>query len=45
LKRKNQELEKFKFVLNYKIMELKNQTEPKDTEIKDKKKQIRGVRV
>ena len=29
LKRKNQELEKFKFVLDYKIKELKKQIEPK----------------
>ncbi|XP_043277268.1 cilia- and flagella-associated protein 57 [Venturia canescens] len=35
LKRDNQELEKFKFVLNYKIRELKSQVEPRDHEIKE----------
>nr|CAD7457121.1 unnamed protein product [Timema tahoe] len=43
LKRKNQELEKYKFVLNYKIKELKNQIEPKDRENKEKKEQIQDV--
>ena len=33
LKRKNQELEKFKFVLDHKIKELKRQLEPKDREL------------
>lgn len=43
VKRANQELEKFKFVLNYKIEELNNQTEPKDREIKELKEKIRDV--
>mmetsp|Transcript_34056 Transcript_34056/g.109323 ORF Transcript_34056/g.109323 Transcript_34056/m.109323 type:complete len:1052 (+) Transcript_34056:496-3651(+) len=33
LKQKNQELEKFKFVLDYKTRELKQQIEPRETEI------------
>ena len=33
LRKKNQELEKFKFVLNYKIQELKRQIMPKKKEI------------
>lgn len=45
LKRKNQELDKFKFVLNYKITELENQLKPKDKEIKDKNEQIQEVRM
>ena len=44
LKRKNQELEKFKFVLDYKIKELKKQIEPREIEIKDMKEQITNVR-
>lgn len=43
LKRKNQELEKFKFVLDYKIKELKKQIEPREIEIKDMKEQITNV--
>ncbi|KAG7203025.1 hypothetical protein KM043_010150 [Ampulex compressa] len=43
LKRTNQELEKFKFVLNYKIRELKSQIEPRDQEIKDLNKKIRDM--
>ncbi|XP_063983193.1 cilia- and flagella-associated protein 57 [Diachasmimorpha longicaudata] len=35
LKTSNYELEKYKFVLNYKITELKDQIEPKDDEIKE----------
>lgn len=35
LQRNNQELEKYKFVLNYKITELKNQIEPRDDDIKE----------
>ncbi len=35
LKHKNQELEKFKFVLDYKTKELKQQIEPRETEISD----------
>ena len=34
LKKKNQELEKFKFVLDYKIKELKKQIEPRENDIK-----------
>ena len=44
LKKKNQELEKFKFVLDYKIKELKKQIEPRETEIKAKEDQINEVR-
>ncbi len=33
LRKKNQELEKFKFVLNYKIQELKRQIMPRKKEI------------
>jgi hypothetical protein len=40
LKRKNQELEKFKFVLDYRIKELKAQIEPKDTQIAGLKQQV-----
>lgn len=40
LKKKNQELEKFKFVLDYKIKELKRQIEPRENEIQDMKAQI-----
>jgi chromosome segregation ATPase len=40
LKKKNQELEKFKFVLDYKIVELKKQIEPREMEIEILKKQI-----
>lgn len=43
LKRNNQELEKFKFVLNYKIRELKSQIEPRDEEIKELKEKIRDM--
>jgi cilia- and flagella-associated protein 57 len=41
LKKKNQELEKFKFVLDYKIKELKRQIEPRETEISAMKDQIK----
>ncbi|KAH9582313.1 hypothetical protein LSM04_000234 [Trypanosoma melophagium] len=37
LKKKNQELEKFKFVLEYKIKELKSQIDPRDEEIRQAK--------
>ena len=40
LKKKNMELEKFKFVLDYKIKELKKQIEPRELDIKNKKEQI-----
>jgi chromosome segregation ATPase len=43
LKKKNQELEKFKFVLDYKIKELKKQIEPRELEINDMKDQIREM--
>lgn len=33
LRKKNQELEKFKFVLDYKIVELRKQIEPKEMDI------------
>jgi hypothetical protein len=41
VKKKNQELEKFKFVLDYKIKELKRQIEPRETEIAAMKEQIK----
>lgn len=44
-KRTNQELEKFKFVLNYKIRELESQIEPRDQEIKELKEKIRNMEV
>ena len=40
LKKKNQELEKFRFVLDYKIKELKLQIVPRETEISTMRKQI-----
>lgn len=40
LKKKNQELEKFRFVLDYKIKELKLQIKPRETEINTMRKQI-----
>lgn len=43
LKKKNQELEKFKFVLDYKIKELKKQIEPRENDIKAMKAQIQEV--
>lgn len=43
LKKKNQELEKYKFVLSYKIDELKKQIEPRETDIKNYKEQIQEV--
>eukprot|EP01002_Notosolenus_urceolatus_P000978 NODE_124_length_2690_cov_42.754638_g100_i0.p1 GENE.NODE_124_length_2690_cov_42.754638_g100_i0~~NODE_124_length_2690_cov_42.754638_g100_i0.p1 ORF type:complete len:876 (+),score=301.78 NODE_124_length_2690_cov_42.754638_g100_i0:62-2629(+) len=43
LKKKNQELEKFKFVLDYKIRELKAQIEPKHDEITNFKAKIRDM--
>lgn len=44
LKKRNQELEKFKFVLDYKIKELKRQIEPRENEIADMRVQIKEVR-
>ncbi|XP_011870371.1 PREDICTED: cilia- and flagella-associated protein 57 [Vollenhovia emeryi] len=43
MKQTNQELEKFKFVLNYKIDELKSQIEPRDREIQELKDNIRNT--
>ena len=43
LKSKTQELEKFKFVLDYKIKELRKQIEPKEREIKMKNKEIEDM--
>jgi hypothetical protein len=43
LKKKNQELEKFKFVLDYKIKELKMQIEPRENEIAAMRGQIKEV--
>merc|ERR1712228_464469 len=40
LKKQNKELEKFKFVLDYKIKELKAQIDPKNDSITEMKKQI-----
>ena len=40
LKKKNQELEKFKFVLDYKIKELKLQIEPREGEIVEMRERI-----
>jgi chromosome segregation ATPase len=44
LRRRNTELEKFKFVLDFKIKELKQQIEPREAEIGALKKQIKEVR-
>ena len=43
LKKKNQELDKFKFVLDFKIRELKRQIEPRQQEIAGMKDQIRAM--
>ena len=43
MKKKNQELEKFKFVLDYKIKELKRQIEPRENEIADMAQQIKEM--
>ena len=43
MKKKNQELEKFKFVLDYKISELKKVIEPRETQIKEKNEQIQQM--
>ncbi|KAL6265398.1 hypothetical protein P5V15_002195 [Pogonomyrmex californicus] len=43
IKQTNQELEKFKFVLNRKIEELKSQIEPRDQEIQKLKDTIRNM--
>lgn len=43
LKKKNQELEKLKFVLDFQLDELKKQTEPQQDDINEKKEQIHQV--
>merc|ERR1719311_1686132 len=43
LKKQNQELEKFKFVLDYKIKELKAQIDPKNDNINSMKTQIQAM--
>ena len=43
LKKKNQELEKFKFVLDYRIKELKKQIEPREREITEMKDKIKKI--
>merc|ERR1719375_971788 len=43
LKKQNQELEKYKFVLDYKIKELKSQIDPKNENIAEMKKQIQAT--
>ncbi|KNC99492.1 uncharacterized protein SPPG_04888 [Spizellomyces punctatus DAOM BR117] len=43
LKKKNQELEKFKFVLDFRIKELKEQIEPRETHIKDMTTHISSI--
>merc|ERR1719183_1866 len=43
LKKQNQELEKYKFVLDYKIKELKAQIDPKNESITEMKKQIQAT--
>ena len=45
MKKKNQELEKFKFVLDYKVKELRKQIEPRENDIKSMKDQIQEVSV
>merc|ERR1719353_1548413 len=43
LKKQNQELEKYKFVFDYKIKELKSQIDPKNDSITEMKKQIQAT--
>mmetsp|Transcript_66659 Transcript_66659/g.172544 ORF Transcript_66659/g.172544 Transcript_66659/m.172544 type:complete len:523 (-) Transcript_66659:96-1664(-) len=43
LRKQNQELEKFKFVLDYKIKELKAQIDPKTADIESMKKQTQAM--
>lgn len=43
LKKKNQELEKLKFVLDFQLSELKKRTEPQQDEIGEKKERIQQV--
>jgi hypothetical protein len=44
LRKKNQELEKFKFVLNYKIQELKRQIMPRKKEIQVGRARVKTAR-
>merc|ERR1711907_563795 len=43
LKKQNQELEKFKFVLDYKTKELKAQIDPKNDDIAEMRQQIKAM--
>ena len=43
LKKDNQELEKFKFVLDFQIKQLKRQIEPREVEIEQIKQQIADI--
>ncbi|CAH8509372.1 unnamed protein product [Schistosoma turkestanicum] len=43
LKKKNQELEKFRYVLDYKVKDLKKQIEPKEIDIRNYKEQIQEM--
>ncbi|KAL2630593.1 hypothetical protein R1flu_015279 [Riccia fluitans] len=45
MKRKNLELEKFKFVLDFKIKDLSDQIEPREAELQDSKDQIRKMEI
>ena len=44
MKRKTQELEKFKFVLDYKIKELKREIKPKSGQIEELNEQVTKMR-
>ena len=43
LKKQNQELEKFKFVLDYKVKQLRAQMEPKNKDIAEMTLQVRDT--
>ncbi len=43
LEKENQELEKFKFVLNYKIRELKSEKQPKENKLNILEKQKKDM--
>lgn len=43
LKKRNQELEKFKFVLDFRIKELKEQVEPRENQIADMTADIKVI--
>jgi len=45
LKKRNQELEKFKFVLDFRIKELKEQVEPRENEIADMTSDIQDINI